>query len=53
MQSGALETFDAILREVLISLPDTWCALNAWTEPEDCDDILTLEDPFSGQRPAT
>lgn len=26
MQSGALETFDAILREVLISVLDTWCA---------------------------
>lgn len=34
MQGGALETFDAFLREVLISVPGTWtrgAPLNAWT----------------------
>ncbi len=34
MQRGALETFDAFLREVLISVPETWtrgAPLNAWT----------------------
>lgn len=44
MQRGALETFDAFLGEVLISVPDTWTRggrLNAWTLPEDCCDILT------------
>lgn len=34
MQRGALETFDAILREVLISALETWtrgAPMNAWT----------------------
>lgn len=34
MQRGALETFDAFLREVLIAVPETWtrgAPLNAWT----------------------
>lgn len=45
MQRGALETFDAILREVLISALETWTRgahLNAWTWPEDYYDIVTL-----------
>lgn len=45
MQRGALETFDAILREVLISTLETWtrgAALSAWTWPEDYYDIVTL-----------
>lgn len=45
MRRGALETFDAILREVLISVLEAWTRgtpLNAWTHPEDYDDIMTL-----------
>lgn len=45
MQRGAWQTFDAILREVLISALETWTRgshMNAWTWPEDYYDIMTL-----------
>lgn len=45
MQGGALETFDAFLREVSIRVPETWtrgAPLNAWKHPEDYYDIMTL-----------